>query len=233
MDLNRARNIYLILIFTFLARTAAGQAEQDVVIPLSGKIMNAVDSSAVEAKITLESLPDNAEVHIIESSETNGIFSVILHKKTSYSILVDAPYYKPEMDTLTAEDLGKFDLLYLLLPVKLGQVLQLQKIYFPQGGATILESSYGELAELKYLLDEYPDMVVRLEGHTDRLGGRKSNMILSEKRVESIRTYLIKQGISGKRIKLKAFGGTRPVSTENTEAAHRANRRVEVRILKI
>jgi outer membrane protein OmpA-like peptidoglycan-associated protein len=124
-------------------------------------------------------------------------------------------------------------LFYRLLPVRLGEVLQLQKIYFPQGDFKILDSSFGELAELMYLLNQYPGMEIRLEGHTDRQGGRKSNLILSGKRVEAIQEYLVNHGIAKRRIKIKAFGDLRPVSNENTDEARRANRRVEVRILKI
>jgi OmpA-OmpF porin, OOP family len=226
-------NILCLLILTFILFDANGQAKEGATLKIYGKIINAIDSTPVGAKITFESLPDNRDVHVIESSDSSGLFTAILHEQADYSILVDAEYYKPEMDTIKSEDIGRFDILYRLLPVKAGDVLQLQKIYFPQGDYTILESSYGELTELIYLLKEYPDMEIRLEGHTDRQGGAKSNMILSENRVKSIRTYLVQHGISEKRIKIKAFGGTRPVSLENTEAARQANRRVEVRILKI
>ncbi len=228
------RSFFLFMVTVLLSvGSAIGQGSPSANISVAGKVIDAVDSTPVQAKITLESLPDNTDVHIVQASDSTGIFFVNLHQHTDYSILVDAPYYKPEMDTLSAETLGKFDLLYRLLPVRLGHVLQLQKIYFSPGGYNILQSSYGELTELLYLFNEYPDLEVRLEGHTDRLGGSKNNMILSEKRVEAIRDYLVAHGISEKRIKVKGYGDTRPVSTENTEAARRANRRVEVRILKI
>lgn len=226
-------NILLIVFWIFIINDGNGQVKDAVTIKIYGKVINAIDSTPVQASLTFESLPDNRDVHVIQSSDSTGIFTAVLHEHADYSILVDGKYYKPEMDTIQASALGKFDMLYRLLPVKVGEVLQLQKIYFPQGDYKILQSSYGELTELLYLLREYPDMVIRLEGHTDRQGGARSNMILSENRVKSIRTYLTDHGVAHKRIKIKAFGGTRPIALENTEAARRANRRVEVRILKI
>ena len=228
-------NIVLVLALSllFIIPDVKSQDNKPVTIKIYGKVINAIDSTPVGATITFESLPDNKDVHVIQSSDSSGLFTAILHEHADYSILVDGKYYKPEMDTIKSTDLGTFDMLYRLLPVKVGEVLKLQKIYFPQGDYQILQSSYGELTELLYLLNEYPDMVIRLEGHTDRQGGARSNMILSENRVKSIRIYLIDHGIAKKRIKIKAFGGTRPVSRANTEEARRANRRVEVRILKI
>ena len=68
--------------------------------------------------------------------------------------------------------------------------------------------------------------------HTDTRGDAKLNLKLSEDRVESVRDYLVSKGVAKSRIKLKAFGGTMPLSKENTEEAHRLNRRVEVRVLE-
>lgn len=75
-------------------------------------------------------------------------------------------------------------------------------------------------------------MVIQLEGHTDYLGDPAKNMKLSEQRVEAVRSYLVSKGIHKNRIKLKAFGGTMPLSRDNTPEGHRLNRRVEMRILK-
>ena len=232
MTVSRQGILIVLILVTFFGRSLAqGDAIPNILI--RGKVINAVDSTPVEARITCESLPYNTDVHFLQSSDSSGLFSGVIHENADYSILVDAPYFKPEMDTVKATEITEVSMLYKLIPINVGQVLKLQNMNFPQGEYKILESSYGELTELLYLLNEYPDMIIRLEGHTDRQGGRQSNMILSENRVKSIRTYLINHGISSKRVQIKAFGGTRPVALENTEEARRANRRVEVRILKI
>ena len=64
------------------------------------------------------------------------------------------------------------------------------------------------------------------------MGDAKENLKLSEERVDAVRDYLIKRGVNKNRVKLKAYGGTVPLSRENTEAAHKLNRRVEVRVLE-
>jgi OOP family OmpA-OmpF porin len=76
-------------------------------------------------------------------------------------------------------------------------------------------------------------MIIQLEGHTDRQGGRRANLVLSENRVLEIKSRLVSAGINQKRIKTVAFGDRKPLSTENTEESRKLNRRVEVRILSI
>lgn len=75
-------------------------------------------------------------------------------------------------------------------------------------------------------------MIIQLEGHTDTRGDPKANLKLSQSRVGAVKDYLVSKGVSKSKVKTKAFGGTSPISTENTEEAHRLNRRVELRILK-
>ena len=75
-------------------------------------------------------------------------------------------------------------------------------------------------------------MVIRLEGHTDYQGDPKDNIRLSKQRVDAVRDYIVTKKINKNRIKTKAFGGTMPISRDNTPEAHRLNRRVELRVLE-
>lgn len=75
-------------------------------------------------------------------------------------------------------------------------------------------------------------MVIQLEGHTDYLGDPAKNLKLSQQRVDAVKGYLVSKGVNKNRIKTKAFGGTMPLSRDNTPEAHRMNRRVELRILQ-
>ena len=109
--------------------------------------------------------------------------------------------------------------------------MRLDALVFHQRSAVISPESYAELNTVADMLHQNPNMVIQLEGHTDTRGDKNLNLKLSEDRVESVRNYLVRRGVSKSRIKMKAFGGTQPLSTENTEEAHKLNRRVEVRII--
>ncbi len=82
------------------------------------------------------------------------------------------------------------------------------------------------------MMKDNTTMVIQLEGHTDYQGNPKDNMKLSQQRVDAVKNYVVSKGISKKRIKTKAFGGTQPLSRDDTPDAHRLNRRVELRILE-
>jgi outer membrane protein OmpA-like peptidoglycan-associated protein len=120
-----------------------------------------------------------------------------------------------------------------LVKIREGQLMKLENLNFEQGDFKILEESYEELELLVNLLRQNESMVIQLEGHTDYRGNRKLNFTLSENRVNAVRDFLVARGISKKRIKTKAFGGSHPLSYEDDEEARKVNRRVEVRILNL
>ncbi|MPN15035.1 putative lipoprotein YiaD [bioreactor metagenome] len=74
-------------------------------------------------------------------------------------------------------------------------------------------------------------MQIKLQGHTDNIGNAKSNMILSNNRVESVKSFLVTKGIDETRIQTKGFGQSQPIETNDTEEGRAKNRRVEFFIL--
>jgi outer membrane protein OmpA-like peptidoglycan-associated protein len=105
-------------------------------------------------------------------------------------------------------------------------------LIFDAGKDKIKPASYDELDGLVALMRVNSKMEIQLEGHTDNVGNANKNLALSQDRVEAVKKYLASNGINKKRISTKAFGGTQPIATEDTEEAHALNRRVEMRVLK-
>jgi OmpA-OmpF porin, OOP family len=81
------------------------------------------------------------------------------------------------------------------------------------------------------MMNDNPNVKIRLEGHTEIYGNKKGLMKLSKNRVVAVKEYLTRQGVPKKRIDYKAFGSTRPLTTEDTEKARQLNRRVEIRVI--
>ena len=199
---------------------------------IRGTITDALTKEPVNATLVFESVPDASDVYIVGSGTGNGVFEVTIRSDQKYVVEVTSDNYKPEIDTVLIGG-NQSGLNFELLSVKPGQLLRLYNIYFAQGDYKILDQSLQEISELVMLLNQYPNMKIRLEGHTDRLGGRRANMELSENRVLEIKKYLVDHGINHKRVKTTAFGGSKPISSENTEESRQMNRRVEIRILSI
>jgi len=101
-------------------------------------------------------------------------------------------------------------------------------IQFDTNRADIKPQYHDELKKLADFLKEFPNAKGTIEGHTDSVGSMASNMKLSQRRAESVRTYLIKNfGITPERLGAKGFGPTRPVADNKTAAGKQQNRRIE------
>ena len=95
---------------------------------------------------------------------------------------------------------------------------------FNSGKAELLKGSEKDLDKIERLLKKFPNLVIRIEGHTDSKGSTKYNQILSEKRANAVRDALIKRGIEPKRLKSVGLGESRLIST----ISDAENRRVEI-----
>ena len=73
---------------------------------------------------------------------------------------------------------------------------------------------------------------IRIEGHTDDVGGAKKNQELSQARAESVRNFLIKKGVEPERLQAVGYGDTRPLDKRKTAEARAKNRRVEFIIVE-
>jgi outer membrane protein OmpA-like peptidoglycan-associated protein len=72
---------------------------------------------------------------------------------------------------------------------------------------------------------------LQISGHTDNVGDDDSNLILSKKRAEAVKNYLITKGIATERLMVEYFGETKPVADNTTSEGRAKNRRVEMKIV--
>lgn len=104
-----------------------------------------------------------------------------------------------------------------------------QGILFDTGRDVIRPESTPTLTEIGEMLQQYGDLRLRIEGHTDNVGSSASNRALSERRAAAVRDHLIRNfGIAGSRLEAQGFGDTRPAATNETGAGRQQNRRVEL-----
>jgi len=106
----------------------------------------------------------------------------------------------------------------------------LQGIQFESGKDLIKKKSFPILDQIATVLKTNPTYLIEIKGHTDNVGDPKFNQILSQKRAESVRKYLVDKGIEEKRMTAKGFGETVPVATNKTAGGRTLNRRVEFEI---
>nr|WP_176288342.1 OmpA family protein [Vibrio sp. JPW-9-11-11] len=97
-----------------------------------------------------------------------------------------------------------------------------------------LDSSiHKTLRGVARILVEYPDTSLVIDGHTDSTGSDTTNQVLSERRAEAVRSYLVGQGVAAGRAIARGNGERYPLCTNSTANGRACNRRVEIQILPL
>ena len=99
-------------------------------------------------------------------------------------------------------------------------------ILFDTGKATIQPVSQTCLSEVTKLLAKNATWKMTIEGHTDNVGAKETNMKLSQRRAEAVRLWLVGKGIGGGRLLARGLGDSKPVADNATEDGRAKNRRV-------
>lgn len=233
---------HIVLLISFFSIAVAGTCqENDSLVYAQGKITSATTKEPVDAKITFKSLPYGSKAGFLSGTA----FNFPLYDNEKYELTVVAPGYAPSkfmLDPAEATDRKLVKDVELGLPASAGKIaeethtvgklMRLDNLIFNVGTAKIETSSFDELNQVVKMLKDNPKMIIQLEGHTDVKGDPKLNLKLSQDRVDAVKNYLATKGANKNSIKTKAFGGTQPLSRENTEEAHKLNRRVELRVLQ-
>jgi outer membrane protein OmpA-like peptidoglycan-associated protein len=101
-------------------------------------------------------------------------------------------------------------------------------IYFDVNKDVVKPESYGTLKEIAGILNEVPDVKVKIVGHTDADGADAANLDLSKRRAASVKNELVKSfGVNGDRLVTDGMGESQPVAANDTPANKALNRRVE------
>ena len=119
----------------------------------------------------------------------------------------------------------------LVVPEK-GEKIILEQIYFDTNKSELKQESFAELTKLVKLLNNNPEIKIKISGHTDSQGRDSDNLILSQNRSKSVTDYLIENGISKERIIFSGYGETLPIATNNTPEGRAKNRRVEFEVVE-
>lgn len=109
-----------------------------------------------------------------------------------------------------------------------GLVLTLGDVLFGTGRSDLTSGGTNTLDKLVVFLNNYPDRNVVIEGHTDDVGSHEMNQTLSQHRADSVKFYLVQQGIRHKRLAASGMGETQPIADNQSPSGRQQNRRVEV-----
>ncbi|HEV7714157.1 MAG TPA: OmpA family protein [Steroidobacteraceae bacterium] len=109
--------------------------------------------------------------------------------------------------------------------------ITLDGVTFDYDSARLTSNSLGTLDTVAEGLKKHPRLRVELQGHTDSKGPDQYNLNLSQKRAESVREYLVKDGVASTQMVAKGYGEAKPIADNKTEDGRAQNRRVVMYVL--
>jgi outer membrane protein OmpA-like peptidoglycan-associated protein len=133
-----------------------------------------------------------------------------------------------DREELRAKLLQQFNLILETRDTARGLVVNMSDVLFDSGQYTLRPLAREKLAKISGIVLAYPTLMLAVEGNTDSVGTEEFNQTLSEKRAESVRTYLTRQGVPEGSTTAAGFGKTRPIASNDTSNGRQQNRRVEL-----
>ncbi len=109
-------------------------------------------------------------------------------------------------------------------------IINIGELLFDFDSDRLKKENIQQLDKLAKLLMKYDHFRLTVDGHTDAIGSRKANRLLSAKRAKRVRDYLVQKGVSKDKITSKGYGEDQPIATNSTSEGRTRNRRVEITI---
>ena len=205
------------------------------VVMLLGRTLNAKTKNPVSADILFEDLVTDKEVGEAISDPKTGSYRITLPNGKNYGIRAVAKGFLSVNENLELISITKYTEIekdLFLVPIEVGETMQLNNVFFEQGKPILKSQSFPELDRLVQIMQENASIKIELGGHTDNVGNKDALMKLSEDRVLAVKVYLEKKGINKDRVAGKGYGSTQPIAPNTNEADRQRNRRVEFKITK-
>ncbi|HNT93440.1 MAG: PD40 domain-containing protein [Bacteroidales bacterium] len=209
-------------------------AQPEPVLYFKGNVIDKASGQPIKARYELTDLTNRVEV-ISSVTDNRGGFFVCLPQGSSYGLNVTANGYMIFSENFdfaagytSAEPYMKT---IALNRVREGEFMRMYNVFYDTDSWELHESSKPELEQLLEFLQVNPTVVIEVGGHTDADGTDEHNQLLSERRANSVREFLVKRGIAHDRIFVHGYGEGEPVADNLTAAGKRLNRRTEITIL--
>jgi outer membrane protein OmpA-like peptidoglycan-associated protein len=113
------------------------------------------------------------------------------------------------------------------LKVEVGKSIALEGVTFATGSAKLTKESEDLLEKAYNTLEQHPELMVEIQGHTDNVGKRAGNVKLSQNRADAVKAWLVAKGIAADRVATKGYGPDKPVAPNTTSEGRAKNRRIE------
>lgn len=208
-------------------------AQPGKTIYVKGKVFDAVTKLPLEADIDVVDLQSGNSV-LKAVSNKKGEFLICLPVNVNYAFNASKTgylFYSENYSLVEKKDYQPISVSIPLSPITHDIPVILRNVFFETNKYNLKDESKTELNKLVEFLVKNPTFKIELSGHTDNVGDKKSNQVLSENRARSVSEYLSANGIAKERLTHKGYGDTKPVVENDSDEHRQMNRRTEFRIV--
>ena len=139
----------------------------------------------------------------------------------------EIPRMPAEDPNIVALDTANYKL-YNQTPAQMARSLKLPSIHFDFDSIRVPEYAYPLLDKIALVMQEHEQLHLIMQGNCDSLGSDEYNYWLSGARAAALKSYLVSRGVNAERIRIHAYGDTRPITLDQSAAGRQANRRVDM-----
>jgi len=218
------------------------EAEDKKLTVLSGVVADQFGNVPGLAEIIVTDNETGEVYGIYNPNSSTGKYLLILPQGRNYNVSFEADghmYHTEQLHIARNSAYAEINKPVELTTIKVGKSVVLEHLFFAHDETLILEDSRAELDKLFELMQDMPDLVVEISGHTDSKGEHDYNMKLSRDRAQAVVDEIVSRGVADDRMIAKGYGETQPIASnlddegnENIEAMAN-NRRVELKVLEL
>ena len=210
------------------------QIRPEKVLFVKGVVMDAETNKLLQAKVVLTNLLNNRIEDSTTSDPLTAEFLMVLHPGIDYAFNITKKgylFYSSNLNLKQSDSTKYIQQTFKLSPIKSGEQITLNNIFFDFNSAKLKSSSFTELNKLFEMLQENKALCILIAGHTDNIGEASYNQKLSTERAFAVYDFLIVKGINAARLDYQGFGDTKPIAPNVSESDRKKNRRTEIRVL--
>ncbi|MGF1637526.1 MAG: OmpA family protein [Cyclobacteriaceae bacterium] len=223
------------------------------VVSIKGRVLDAIDSDPLPARISYKILPENREVGFTFTDIVTGDYEILLPSGAAYVYEADADGYdikEERIDLMEETNYREIEKDMLLArssapreetPIVADDEEKVQDfisgksemlnlgsvVLFDFASDNVSKDAHPYLDIIAEFLMANKEKKMMISGHTDIVGSSSYNLGLSERRAKNVMNYLVSKGADKKQIDTKGYGDTRPIDSNETQEGRAKNRRVE------